>query len=779
MKINAIPLRTSLGLTVIIMGLFTIALVFFSGETYRELAIENQRAALVDLVGIKVDDLLAELEDNAAELGLGIQYDKHFRKAHRNKDWNRIRDLLDDQFTQYFVTADILKLEKLQVLDQNFSLVSESSTGGLPSNQVGNCPGASSMPTSRTGFNRLKPFSKLCVDGDTPYLSVTVPIGLRPDGYIRVVTDPIHDLRRMETELGMPLQLSLINGDTRFISSSWNIPNAETSSLVVDYPLVSDTNQHVVTASLLVDVHAFFEELKHTRNMVMFVVGITTLLTVLLVRLLSEKLILKPLQSLCTLLRRPDRETHDLESRANHGVISEFAELRELYNVLEDMAMTDPMTGLANRAQFEQRLQSINSKKENKDVQHAVCFMDLDRFKIINDTCGHAAGDSLLQQIGQLFKDNIRNKDLVARIGGDEFAILLENCPASRAENIAETLRKTIENYHFFWDSQLFSVGVSIGVVPFTPGSRRLSDIMSMADAACYTAKENGRNRVHLFHPDDTELTRHRSNMRWATRITQALGNDQFELFYQPIAMASDRNDTCRFQEISLMMNNEDGNRVSPGEFIPVAEKYDLMVEIDKWVIQKLCTETDRIIESGRKELPVFSIRLSGQSLADENFLNFVLATLDDTKLPKERICFEITEAAAIANLSKTTRFVSTLKNMGIQFLLDDFGSGLSSFNYLKSLKVDFVKINGSFVLGMDTNEVDFNMVRAINQMAKTMGMKTIAETVENEGTWKKLQDIGVDYIQGSYIGRPAPLTELYSEPTLAAESNVILLHKN
>jgi diguanylate cyclase (GGDEF)-like protein len=779
MKINTIPLRTSLGLTILLMGLFSIALVFFSGETYRQLAIENQRNALVDLIGIKVDDLLARLEDNAAKLGLEIQYDKHFRKIYKNKEWNSLQALLDNRFHQYFVTAGILRLEKIQILDQDFNLVSEFSKSGLPSNQAGNCPGADKAPALRTGANRLKPYNKLCVDGYTPYLSVTVPIGLRPEGYIRVVTDPTHDLKRLETELGMPLKLSLINGDISFTSSSWTTLSTETSSLVVDFPLISESGQHVVTASHLVDVKPFFEKLSHTRNMVMLVVGFVTIVTVMLVRLLSEKLILKPLQSLCFLLRRSGDKKSASKELESHGVISEFAELKELYSVLEDMALTDSLTGLANRAQFERHLKSINSDHGEEKQQHAICFMDLDRFKIVNDTCGHAAGDNLLQQIGQLFRDNVRNEDLVARIGGDEFAILLENCPSDRAKGIAETIRKAIETYRFFWDNQLFNIGVSIGVVPFKPGGYRFSDLVSAADTACYIAKGNGRNRVHLFRADDIELKSHRSEMRWATRITQALGQNRFELFSQPITATDNWHDAPQFHEILLTMYDEDGNFIQPSEFIPAAEKYNLIMKIDKWVISNLCNEIDKFRKTGNYELPVYAISLSGQSLSDEKFLHYLIDTLDTSDIPNENICFEITETSAIVNLTKATRFISILRGMGIRFSLGDFGSGLSSFNSLKNLKVDYVKIDSSFVRGMVTNEVDFNMVNAINQMAQIMGIMTIAEAVENKTTLDKLKEIGVDFVMGHFIGEPVPLVDSWQDPATGNERKVVPLHKH
>jgi diguanylate cyclase (GGDEF)-like protein len=765
MKINTIPLRTSLGLSIIIMGVLTIVLVFFSGVIYREHAIENQRSALVKLVGIEVEGLLENLEDNAAQLGLDIQHDGQFRNKYKNSEWRELQDLLDNRFHQYFVTAGVLKLEKIQVLDQDFRLVAESSSGGLPSNLAGNCPGTSDKAAQRTGVTRLKPFRELCASGNTPYLFVTVPVGLRPDGYIRVVTDPTHDLIQLESEFEMPLRLSNIDDQTIYATNSWEDSIAKSSSLVIDYPLVSVSSVHVATASLLIDVGAFLDDLSRARLLIMLVVVIMTTITVLLVRMLSERLILKPLQSLCAMLRRSDDNKIACITPADHGIISEFRELKELYSTLQGMAMTDPLTGLANRTQFESRLEAINSDPGNGEDQHSICFIDLDRFKIVNDTYGHAAGDSLLRQIVHLFKDNIRNKDLVARLGGDEFALLMMNCSQQQAGSIAGKLCKAVANHRFPWGRQLLNVGVSIGVVSFRPTAHRMSDLVNAADTACYIAKKNGRNRIHAISSDDIILNRERSEIRWDTRIIQAMDEGQFELFSQPIVPCADRQGTSQFREIFLVMYDEDGKHITPAKFIPAAGKYGLMIEIDKWVIRKLFAELDSFQAKGVRDLPVFSINLSAQSISDDKFLHFLIDILDTTNIPNENICFEITESSAIVNLIKSIRFISILRGMGIRFSLDDFGTGLSSFNYLRNLNVDYVKIDRSLVRGMNLNEVDSKAVRAINRLAQGIGMMTIAEAVENEATWKMLKDIGVNLAQGYFIGKPIPLRDTLHMP--------------
>ena len=501
MRLPTVTLRTGLGLTIVLMGLFTIALVSLSEEIYRDHAIENQQAALADLVELKTDDLLQALGSNAGRLGLEIQHDQHFREAFKSKDRDALQELLDNRFHQYFVTAGILKLDQLNTYDQDFNLVTGSTAGQQVPAAGSDCTDMAAAVQSRSGPERLKPVTRLCKSGDRPYLTVLVPIGLSPDGYVQVVTDPFHDLRRLEDELGMPLRLSETGGKINYLSENWGSETAESTALVVDYSLDSVTGQQVLSAALLVDMQDFFASLDHTRNMILLIVGMATVFALLLTRLLAEKIIIKPLQSLCTQLRFREHGRRSHEATTNEHVISEFAELRELYEVLEEVSLTDPLTGLANRSHFEKQLELLLANSDS-DEQHAVCFLDLDRFKIVNDSCGHTAGDKLLQQISGLFRETVRSIDLVARIGGDEFAILLKDCSSAQAWRIADTFREVVDNYQFLREDQPFNIGVSIGIVPFTPGESHMSDILCAADTACYVAKENGRNRVHYYRPD-------------------------------------------------------------------------------------------------------------------------------------------------------------------------------------------------------------------------------------------------------------------------------------
>lgn len=424
----------------------------------------------------------------------------------------------------------------------------------------------------------------------------------------------------------------------------------------------------------------------------------------------------------------------------------------------------DDLTGLVNRAEFERRLSRLLDDLVLGDTQHAVFALDLDQFKIINDTCGHAAGDELLRQVGKLLYSRTRAGDTLARIGGDEFGLLLEHCPLDKAETIGRELLKAVEAYRFVWEGHNFNVTVSVGLAPIHIRGQSLSDVLSTVDTACHVAKEQGRNRLHLFRHDDVELARRQGEMRWVSRIHDAFENGRFFLYYQSLLPLTDGVTDNRWHyEILIRMRDEQGEFVAPAVFLSAAERYGLMPTIDRWVVRS----TFAWLESQPQhlnELGLCSINLSGHSVTDDAFLLFLEKQLTRKSIPAERICFEITETAAVSNLAKAERFIQTIRQRGCRFALDDFGSGMSSFNYLKNLPVDFLKIDGVFVRDIMEDEIDFAMVRSINDIGHVMGKITIAEFVENEAILERLREIGVDYAQGYGVARPAPLEWLSGE---------------
>ena len=358
----------------------------------------------------------------------------------------------------------------------------------------------------------------------------------------------------------------------------------------------------------------------------------------------------------------------------------------------------------------------------NENCEHALCYLDLDQFKVVNDTCGHTAGDEMLRQIAELLQGTVRNTDILSRLGGDEFGLLVTNCPLANAEKVANTLRGLIEDFHFVWEDKSFRIGVSIGLVPITIHSKSRAMVMSGADAACYAAKNAGRNRVHVFRRDDTDVVRHRGEMSWTGRIQDALDNDRLTLDYQSIISLSPEDQAeGEHYEVLVRMIDADGSIIAPGQFLPVAERYNLAPRIDRWVISSTLNWLSKHPEH-LANLSMCSINLSGLSLTEDEFPEFILAAFRDSGVPADKICFEITETAAITNLTSATHLVTKLREAGCRFALDDFGNGLSSFGYLKQLPVEFVKIDGMFVRDILEDPIDLQMVRSINEMAHVLG---------------------------------------------------------
>jgi diguanylate cyclase (GGDEF)-like protein/PAS domain S-box-containing protein len=442
-------------------------------------------------------------------------------------------------------------------------------------------------------------------------------------------------------------------------------------------------------------------------------------------------------------------------------VFHDVSESRELNRKLSYHASHDILTGLVNRREFESRLERSLRSAKARETQYALCHLDVDQFKIINDTCGHSAGDALLGQVGALLKTKIRWRDTLARLGGDEFGVLLESCSLDDALVMAEQLRETIRNYKFVWEERTFRLGCSIGVVPLTGESEDVAAVLSAADSACQAAKEAGRNRVFSFQDNDIDLMRRRREMQWAARINNALEESRFELFRMTIQPLQADAETGAHYELLLRMKDEAGKIVSPDNFINAAERYGITPQIDRWVVENalrwLVSEADE-----RERLALCSINLSGQSLGDAEFLPFVQMLLKNSGIDGTKICFEITETAAIASFSQANRFIAALKKEhGCKFALDDFGTGLSSFGYLKHFPVDFLKIDGSFVKEILRDPIDREMVRSINEIGHLTGKKTIAEFAENEEIINMLRSLGVDYAQGYGISAPSRIVKI------------------
>ncbi len=452
---------------------------------------------------------------------------------------------------------------------------------------------------------------------------------------------------------------------------------------------------------------------------------------------------------------------HEKENESEGFLLTlrDITEMKRMSETINYQASHDSLTGLSNREEFSFKLGEILAALRTSGEKHALVVIDIDRFKAINDTCGSMAGDELLKQIAFDIQSNIARKDISARIGGDEFAIILKDCESEDAVNVAKRLKDAVEARKFTWQKTIFPVTLSIGVVPLSQESGNTHEVLASADDACHLAKEEGGNRVSVFHAKDTKFLKRRGEMEWISKINRAAEENKFVLYQQAIAPLKDSLDARPKAEILVRLVNDDGSITRPGDFIPAAERYNLMPLIDRWVIKNAMAAYRVLSDRGSSmKSSLISINLSGPSFLDEALVDVILYEVKRNELQPSSFCFEITETAAIQNYAAATRFIKRLKDEGFTFALDDFGAGFSSFSYLKNLPIDYLKIDGSLVQTIDESLVSYTMVESINSIGHVMGIKTIAEFVKSPEIKSKLADMGVDYAQGYHIAEPEPL---------------------
>ena len=437
-------------------------------------------------------------------------------------------------------------------------------------------------------------------------------------------------------------------------------------------------------------------------------------------------------------------------------LLHDVTEMRGLARQMSYQATHDALTGLVNRREFERRLEEAIESGHRGDGQHVLCYLDLDRFKIVNDSSGHLAGDSMLREVAKLLRDAVRDSDTVGRLGGDEFGTLLVGCPLDKARQIADDLTRSVGDYRFVWKDKIFNIGVSVGLVEISRESGTLEELLAAADTACYVAKKQGSGRVVVYSARDEALARHTGEIQWLQRLQAALKENRFHL-YQQVIVPAHGDDGGPALEVLLRLQDEAGHELPPAEFMRAAERYRLMGLVDRWVVQTTFAAL------GRGAIPVpahrsVAINVSGQTLGDAQFLEFVVECFDTSGVAPAQVCFEINESAVVANLDHARRFVGVLHGMGCQFALDDFGSGVGSFSNLKNLPLDYLKIDGSFMRNLARDTVNQAMVAAMIKLARTLNFKVIAEQVEDAASVDVARRMGVDYLQGYAIGRPQPL---------------------
>ena len=438
-------------------------------------------------------------------------------------------------------------------------------------------------------------------------------------------------------------------------------------------------------------------------------------------------------------------------------VFHDVGEIRGLTRQMSYQATHDALTGLVNRREFERRLQEAMDAAHAEEATHILCYMDLDRFKAVNDSCGHLAGDNMLREVATLIKEQVRDSDFVGRLGGDEFGTLLVGCPLDKSRQIAADICNAVADYRFVWKDKIFNIGISIGLVEISHASGNLQDSMSAADSACYVAKQRGRGQVHVYSARDEAIARERGDIQWLRQLQDALHEGKFELAMQPIIATSGGDDRGPAAEVFIRLPDDRGRFADTAEFLRPAERYQLMPQIDRWVVNATLAAINagEIKLAGKRSC---AINISGQTLGDEGFLGFVVESLDRSGVAPDKICFEVNEGAVTSNVQHTQRFIEVLHGIGCEFALDDFGSGLGAFSNLKNLPVDYLKIDGSYTRNLSSDQINQEMVSAMIKLARTMEFRVVAEQVEQQEDFDWLRNVGVDFVQGSFIEAPSPL---------------------
>jgi diguanylate cyclase (GGDEF)-like protein/PAS domain S-box-containing protein len=438
-------------------------------------------------------------------------------------------------------------------------------------------------------------------------------------------------------------------------------------------------------------------------------------------------------------------------------ILRDVSEMRGLTREMSYQAAHDALTGLINRREFERQLDLALQASRSEGVSHVLCYLDLDRFKAVNDSVGHLAGDTMLREIAALAKKEVRESDFVGRLGGDEFGTLLVGCPLDKSRQIAADICNAVTDYRFVWKDKIFNIGISVGLVEISHASGNLQDTMSAADSACYVAKQRGRGQVHVYSARDEAIARERGDIQWLRQLQDALHEGKFELAMQPIIATSGGDDRGPAAEVFIRLPDDRGRFADTAEFLRPAERYQLMPQIDRWVVNA----TLAAINSGKIKLAgkrSCAINISGQTLGDEGFLGFVVESLDRSGVAPDKICFEVNEGAVTSNVQHAQRFIEVLHGIGCEFALDDFGSGLGAFSNLKNLPVDYLKIDGSYTRNLSSDQINQEMVSAMIKLARTMEFRVVAEQVEQQEDFDWLRNVGVDFVQGNFIEAPSPL---------------------
>jgi len=788
MKFSWLSLRS---ITALLMVILSMVVVLVSWDIYRELAYERQRQGLAESLHKENINAIENLTEVSRDVALNTQYSKLFREVFGRGNSTEIQQIIDDQFNQYVVTADVLKLVQFYVYDKHFHLLSQASKGPqIEQASQAICSSLVEQARLRSGAERLKIISELCRSGDRPYLAVIVPIGgLRPIGFLQIVTDPVHNLQTIEDKLGMPIQLHLPEGELVYQSANWNT-NSEENFLMGNYMLETTNGTHALKFNVMHDVTQFRATLSEARNQVMAAAGSAALVVVLLAIFVLEQTTLRPLQRLTEQLRRVGKDRKQLgeavrvkgnsEVRALASVFNEMgSELSRLYDRYEEMAYIDSLTGLPNRRFFQDHLLKMLVQSTQQKQPFAILLLDLDGFKEINDTLGHHVGDIFLSHVGKLLHQSLKeigaisfehlntvpsmietelnvNETMIARLGGDEFAILLpalkeQGDAIDAAKCIAHALEPAVDI-----EGQSIVVAGSVGIAIFPEHGVDAETLMRKADIALYAAKDiNADFAVYDPTYDQNSL----KQLTLKAELGTAISEGQLLLHYQPKLHL---NAGCiNSVEALVRWQHPERGLILPEQFLNIAEQRGLISALTEWVLKEALLQHKLWQERGIN-LTV-AVNLSPRALYDLNLPERIQLLLNELELPPDSLQLEITEDATMVDPERALHILHLLDEMGILLAIDDFGTGYSSLGYLKRLPVDEIKIDKTFVIEMTESKDDTKIVHATVDLAHNLGLKVVAEGVENESTLASLKALGCDYAQGYYINQPVVADQLES----------------
>ncbi len=767
-------MRASLGLTILIMGLLGIMLAVATGKTYQRLVLDNQRESFVSLAKLKTQEIIENLAQDSVELGLNAQATPGFHQTVISKDPARISPQLDAHFHRAFVTPGHVKLIKIYAYDTKFKLISASNKGDptLPDNKPV-CTKLLNKMANRSKTARLKPDSELCRIGMRSVLATVVPVGdLQIEGYLQLIIDPTSDFAKADSDLDTPLKLAGPDKTIHYQSANWP-KKLNKNILLAEYSLFTAQNQPLFDLTFASNITELRQQLSTTHNFIFPIVAIIMLGTTLIALFMLQHTALSPLSTLTKHLRRVQKDKSQLGTKvvvSGNSEIVELAtdfnnmsgELSTLYHTLENMAFTDALTGMPNRVLFYDRLEQITMTTSRYKTPFSLMVMDLNRFKNINDTLGHHIGDRLLKIVGERLQTILRESDTVARLGGDEFAALLPTIDHDEsvtivAEKIVNALNKPIAI-----EGHNLSISISIGLVLCPRDGDKTTLLMQHADVAMYHAKRKGLG--YVFY-DKSMNSENLFELTMESELRQAVENRNFELYYQPKIDLQHGHITGA--EALIRWAHDEYGFISPEKFIPLAEQIGLIQTLTEWVLEQALTQC-AAWHADNINIGV-SVNLSAYSLNDINLINTVHHALAEAKIEPQWLTLELTETAIMSDANRALSTLSQLNTMGVRLSVDDFGTGYFSLAYLKRFPVDEIKIDKSFVIDMLTDVSDAVIVRSTIDLAHNMGMKVVAEGIENQDAWDKLAELGCNLGQGYHMCRPCPAADF---KTWVYESN-------